>query len=97
METGAYWRYNLTEDGRTRTIRSRRGEHVNRVSINVLELLGMEMTAFVFIVIRRDRPGRVVEPVLMREDSSSAVQRVKNCKGKKGEVSWGVMMRILGV
>ena len=42
------------------------------------------MTAFVMIVIRKDRPGRVGEPVLMRGDSPSAVQWVKNYKGGKG-------------
>ena len=97
LETGVYWRYNLTGEERARTVRSRRREHVNRLSINVLELLGMVMTAFVMIVIRKDRPGRVGEPVLMRGDSSSAVQWVKNCKGGKGEVRSGGMMRILGV
>ena len=97
LETGVYWRHNLTEEERARTIRSRRGKHVNRLSINVLELLGMVMTAFVIIVIRRDRPGRVGETVLMRGNSSSAAQWVNNCKGGKGEVRSGGMMRILGV
>ena len=49
------------------------------------------------IVIRKDRPGTVGEPVLMRGDSSSAVQWVKKCKGGKGEVRSGGVMRILGV
>ena len=40
LETGAYWRYNLTEEQRPRTVSRRRGEHVDRLSINVLELLG---------------------------------------------------------
>ena len=40
LETGAYWRHNLTEEERARTVRRRRGEHVNRLSVNVLELLG---------------------------------------------------------
>ena len=97
LETKVYRRYDLTEEERARTIRSRRREHVNRLSINVLELLGMVMTAFVMIVIRKDRPGRVGEPVLMRGNTWSAVQRVKNCKGGKGEVRSGEMMRILGV
>ena len=70
---------------------------MNRLSINVLELLGMVMTAFVMIVIKKDKPGRVGEPVLMRGDSSSAVQWVKNCKGGKGEVRSGGMMRFFGV
>ena len=97
LETEVYWRYNLTGEERARTVRSRSREHVNWLSINVLELLGMVMTAFVMIVIRKDRPGRVGEPVLMTGDSSSTVQWVKNYKGGKGEVRWGGMMRIFGV
>ena len=69
---------------------------MNRPSINVLGLLGMVMTAFVMIVVRRDRPGLVGAPVLMRGDSSSAVQWVKKCKGGKREVRPGEMVRILG-
>ena len=81
QETVVYWSYNLIKEERARTVRSRRGEHVNGLSINVLELLGMVKTAFVMIMVRRDGPGRVGEPVLMSGDSLSAVQWVKNCKG----------------
>ena len=71
---GVYWRYSLAEEWRARTIRCRREKHVNAPPIDVLELLGMVMTAFVMIVIRRDRPGRMGEAVLIRGDSSSGVQ-----------------------
>ena len=58
LETGVYWRYRLTEEERGRTIRSRKVEDGNRLSINVLELLRMVMTAYVMIVIKKDRPAR---------------------------------------
>ena len=94
-ETGVYWRYN--EEERARVIRSRRGGHVNRLCINVVELLGMVVTAFVMIVTKRDRPERVGEPVLMKRKSSPAAQWVENCKGGEGAMrsggilgSWGV-------
>ena len=45
----------------------------------------MVMTAFVMIVIRKDRPGRAGEPVLMRGDSSSAVQWGRIARGGKGK------------
>ena len=45
----------------------------------------MVMTAFVMIVIRKDRPGRAGEPVLMRGDSSSAVRRGRIARGEKGK------------
>ena len=79
-----YWRYNLTEEERARTIRSRKGGLMNRLSINILELLGMVMTAFVMILLRKDGLARVGEPVLIRGNISSAVQWVKNCQGGKG-------------
>lgn len=51
--------------------------------INVLELMGMVMTAYVMLTIRKDRPEQDGEPVLMRGDSSSAEQRVIHCGGGK--------------
>ena len=69
---------------------------MNRLSINVLELLGMLTTAFVMIVIRKHGPGTVGEAVLMRGDSSSAVQWVKNCKRGKWKVRSGGTMTVFG-
>ena len=66
------------------------------LSINVLELFGMVWTAYVMIVIRKDRPGRAGEAVLMRRDNSSAVKWVTNCKGQKDDVRAGGLMRVLG-
>ena len=76
-----YWRYRLAEEERGKTIRNRKVEDGNRLSINVLELLRMVMPAYVMIVIKKDRQGKEREPVLMRGDSSSAVQRVIKCRG----------------
>ena len=45
----------------------------------------MVMTAFVMIVIRKDRLGRAGEPVLVRGDSSSAVQWGRSAGGGKGK------------
>ena len=74
LETGLYWRYSLSEDEVKRTIRNRKGGDRNRLSIKVLELLGMVMTAYVIIAIKRDRPAKEWESMLMRRDSSSAAQ-----------------------
>ena len=82
LETGAYWRHNLSAKGMKRTIRNRNGGAGNRFSVNVLKLLGMVMAAYVMLVIRRDRPSREGETVLMRGGSSYyAVQWVINCGG----------------
>ena len=56
------------------------------MSINVLELLGMVLTAYVMIVIRGEVADREGEAVLMRGDNASAVQWVLNCKGGKDDV-----------
>lgn len=56
-----------------RPVRSKKGGDENRLSINVLELLGTAMTALVIMVIRKERPARRGEMVMMRRDSSSAV------------------------
>ena len=62
-----------------RTITSRKGGDRKQLSINVLELMGTVMTAYVIIVNSKDRPAKEGESVLMRGDSSSAVQWVINC------------------
>ena len=60
-----------------------------------MELFGMVWTAYVMIVIKKDRPGRAGEAVLLRGDNSSAVQWVRNCRGGKDDVRAGGLMRIL--
>ena len=58
LEAGVYWRYRLTEEERGRMIRSRKIEDGNRLPINVLDMLGMMMTACVMVLIKKDRPAR---------------------------------------
>ena len=87
LETGVYWRYNLSEGEMKRTIRNRKGEDSNRLSINVLELVGMVVAAYVMIVIRKDRPMEEEESVRMRRDSSSGVQWVITAGGEwRGDI-----------
>ena len=80
METGVYWRYQLTEEVKKRTVRSKRGKG-DRISINILELTAMMVTAYMMVVMRGDRPEEKGATVLVRGDNSSAVQWVINCKG----------------
>ena len=70
LETGVYWRYKLSEEEVKRTIRSRKGGDRKSLPINVLELLRVVMTAYVVIVIKRDRPAKEGESVLTIGDSS---------------------------
>ena len=66
METGVYCSYNPTQEERTGTISGVKGEHVIRISINVLELLGMVMMTLVIDAMRRNRTEMVGERVMIR-------------------------------
>ena len=97
LETGVYWRYQRTEEVKTRTVRTKRGGD-DRISINILELMAMVVTAYVMFVMRGDRPEKKGATVLMRGDNSSAVQWVINCEGGgREEVRPGALMRMLEV
>ena len=94
METGVYWRYQLTEYVQLRTAWSKR-RNGDRISINILQLMTMVMTASVMRVMRGDKPDREGATVSMRRDNSSVVQSVISCMGGgKEEVRAGALMRI---
>ena len=57
--SGLETRYNLTREERARMIRSRKRGDKYRISIDIWELLGIVMRAFVVMVIRRECPARV--------------------------------------
>ena len=68
-----------------KTIRSRRGGNGNRFFVNVLELMGTGITAYVMIDLKRHRLPREGELMLMRWDSSLAVSWVFDCSMGKRE------------
>ena len=86
LGTEMHGRYTLTEEERGKTIRGRNRGGENRLSISVLGLGGMVivvLTTFVMIVITKDRPARVGNPVLVMGVGSSAVQWVMNSRGAR--------------
>ena len=85
LETGAYWRYNLTEEERARTVRRKERGARQQAVHQCFGAARMVMTAFLMIVIKKDRPGRAGEPVLMCGDSSSAIQWGRIARGEKGK------------
>ena len=97
LETGVYWKYNLSEEKVKKTIRSRKSGDRNGLYIEVLELMGMVMAAYAMIVIRKGRTAKERESVLRRGDSSSAVQWVINCGGREREERSGGMTMIMGM
>jgi len=96
METGVYWRFAPPEEVQKRTIRG--GQAVaDLISINLLEVMAMVVTAFVMVDMRGERPGRKGEAVLMRADNEAAVTWVKRCRGGgKKQARVGALMRMMG-
>ena len=96
METGVYWRFDLPEEVQKRTIKGGRAV-ADLISINLLEVMAMVMTAFVMVDMRGERPGRKGEAVLMRADNEAAVTWVKRCRGGgKKQARVGALMRMMG-
>ena len=78
-ETGRWWRVEFDSDTRSR-LRSRVQEW-DDLSINVLELLAMVVTAWAFTVHAKGVPRFVGECILMRGDNMSAIHWVNRCRG----------------
>ena len=65
------------------------------ISIKILELMAMVVTAYVMVVMRGDCPEKKGARVLMRGDNSSSVQRVINCNGEgREEGRTGALMKL---
>ena len=97
LETGVYWRKDLDAGERSRlcgSIKSVAGE--NDISINVLELLDMVVSAWVLASLCAERPAVLGDCVLLLGDNEVAVEWVRRCRGSK-EPRSGALMRLLGV
>jgi len=92
-DSGIWWRYDFSTEVRSRFREKIHGR--DDLSINVLELLGMVVGAWVFIVQAKTKPAYARDSVRMRGDNSSAVGWVNRCKAGK-EPRSGALMRILG-
>ena len=84
LESGLWWRLDLDANVRAR-LRSC-NSHRDDLSINLLELLGMVITAWVFVVQAGSRPTYAREIILMRGDNQTAVHWVNKCKGVRSHV-----------
>ena len=65
METGVYWRFDLPQEVQKRTVKGGRAV-ADLISINLLEVVAAVMTAYVTIDMKRERPRRRGEAVLMK-------------------------------
>ena len=91
--TGVWWRYDFSMEVRARFRDKVSGR--DDLSINVLELLGMIVGAWIFIVQADTKPAYARDSIRMRGDNSSAVKWVNKCRGGK-EPRSGALTMILG-
>ena len=97
LETGVSWRYELNDRARSRFCDSSGSVGCeDDFSINVLELLGMVVSAWVLVVLCAERPLARGDCVLLRGDNEAAVQWVRRGRGGL-EPRSGALMRLLGV
>ena len=97
VETGHYWRYDLSAEERSRFCGSSKSVvGVNDISINVLELLGMLVGAWLLVVQQQHRPAETGDCVLLRGDNEATVAWIQRCRCGK-EPRSGALMRLLGV
>ena len=82
LETGVYRRYDLTAQEQSRfcgSSKSVRG--VDGLSINVLDLLGMVVSAFVLVSSCADLPSATGSCALLQGDNEAAVHWLRRCRG----------------
>ena len=95
LESALWWRYDLS-DAEHANVKGSTVHSEDDISINVLELLGMVLSAWVVFILGGHRPRRPADCVLLRGDNSSAVTWVNKCRGGK-EPRSGALMRMLGL
>ena len=91
--SGVWWRFEFDDNVRARLHAT--VTDWNDLSVKVLELLDMVVTAWIFVTQSDARPSYARHTVLMRGDNMSAIQWVSKCRGGK-EPRSGALMRLLG-
>ena len=95
VERRVYWRYDLPEELTAELERKAELRETCTVTINMLELLEMVVTAWVMLELVGDRPAFEGDPVLMRSDNVAAVSWVSRCGGARDKRA-GLFLRMLG-
>lgn len=95
-ETKRFWRYSLTDEQNARLVESAQESDTPRdaLTINLLELLGMAITAYAFIA-DGNQPRHERDAILLRGDNMSAVHWLNQCRGGRDPRS-GAIMRVMG-
>ena len=94
-ELRTHWRYDLPLDFSAELKRKAACRETSSVTINLLELVGMVMTAWVMHELVGDRPEMKGDPILMRGDNFAAVSWSNRCGGARDKRA-GLMMRTMG-
>ena len=76
-------RYNLPPELTTESKEKAERRETCTVTIYLLELLGMVVTAWVMLELVGDRPESVRDPIALRGENVSAVMWVNKCGGAK--------------
>lgn len=83
-ELKIFWRYAL-DPNLSATLRQKADtKETCAISISLLEVCGLFLTAFVVEGVVRDRSKQTGDPVLMRGDNASTVSWVNRCEGLRG-------------
>ena len=94
-ELKVYWRYALAEaltlEFKKQPVRKQAGS----ITINLLELIGMMLSAFVMQITENDRPEYAGDTVLLRGDNVSAVSWLNRCGGARDKRA-ALVMKIMG-
>lgn len=94
-ELKRFWRYDLPLDFAAELKRKAACRETSSVTINLLELMGMVLTAWVMHELVGDHPTQRGDPIRMRGDNFSAVTWSNRCGGARDKRA-GLMMRMLG-
>ena len=82
VENKVLWIYDLpTELTAGRTEKNADHQETCTITINLLELLGMVVSAWVMLELVGDRPDAAGDPILMRSDNMAAVSWVSRSGG----------------
>ena len=93
-ELKVYWRYSLAEALTLKLKKQLVTKQASPITINILELIGMMMSAFVMPMTENDRPEYAGDTVLLRGDNVSAVSWLNRC-GDARDKRAALVMRIM--
>ena len=94
-ELKIFWRYTISAALSTELKRKGAANETSDITINLLELGGMFMTAWVVQMVLKDRPTEEGQSVLMRGDNVSAVSWTNRCGGSRDRRA-SMLMRLMG-